>query len=122
MAPNKTSKAIVIDEAAEKAKLQSNFITQMRNNKGTEAEKKDKAEVYNLYTSLSRKDPEKALLLQKWSSDTSCKWTNQYSKERSFKVSTTDTSLQGHGTKSDLQFHWFVVCVLCCFYPNIWHL
>lgn len=118
MSPKKLSsktKNTEAEVAAEKARLQANFLTQTKAPKGTEQEKKDKQEVYNLYTSLARKDPEKALLLQKWSQDKSCKWSNSYSKERLFKTATIESSVQGYGTKSDTQFNWFGLVLFFCF-------
>ena len=77
----------------------SNFVTQMKHPKGTPEEIADKKAVYNLYSSLKLRDPEKAKILARWQSDKSCKWQNEYKKSRSTTDQTSNSTISGHGTK-----------------------
>ena len=81
----------------------------------------DSYNTHQHYKSLSRMDPEKTVLLQKWLADRSCKWIHGYLRTRTSETKETTVAAKGYGTKCDAQdiylgfvvFHYFVS--LCAF-------
>ena len=95
MSPKKDTAVTIFADltAADKKKAQAGLVTSLKASSDP-----SKQEVYSLYTSLSRQSAEKANLLNRWLSDKSCKWVNQYKQERSVSNTATMQGFEGHGT------------------------
>lgn len=95
MPPKKTTQPEVVADmsAGDKKKQQSSMVTSLK-----AATDPDKVAVYTLYTSLSRTNPEKGVLLAQWLKDKQCKWANNYIQTRSVTNEKVTDSLDGYGT------------------------
>lgn len=78
----------------QKKKDQANLVTQLK--KATDP---NKMQVYNMYTALAKNSPEKSKILEKWLSDKSCQWSNEYSKVKTVGESRVGSATDGYGSK-----------------------
>ena len=107
MSPKKVLNSVVKQSAADKRaeqaakelsdqtkKDQSNLVTQLK-----KAETPDKVALYNIYSQLAKNSSEKAIILQKWLQDKSCKWVKTYMKGRNVSQIATFDEVCGWGSK-----------------------
>ena len=90
------SDAAKADSTAHDKKDISNFITQLKSAKASDAQK----QVLQLYQQLPRYSDRKKELLCKWKNDKSCAWVSTYEESHKRSVESEQSRVDGHGAVS----------------------